>query len=467
MKYRLVIAAISLSILLIESDFALATNRFGAEQKKTIIQNLAKAIKNEYVLIEDGLKFSEKLLEKYQREDFTDEESREQFVQRINKSLYEITNDKHVSLRTQISSKNNPMTRRVVRQTDNASAEQTGPRRLVRIPGQSNRSLKKELGLPEGESISSKILPGNIGLITVSDLMGSETEVHQSMARMANTDGLIIDVRSCPGGSGAISNQISSYFIDEGETLMRYYTRGEEVNLSRSMPLPDGAKRYQSRPLYIVTSGFTGSACEALSYSLKYHDRAVIIGEKSAGAGHALTRELTSVGSGLVAFIPNSRPEHPKHKGGFEKIGVPTDIQAGAVIAVERAHQMILSQLLQKDDNNQHLSKALIDNNEKLTKKLLAQSKESRITSELLGLYGDKLELTYELGQLKLKSASGRKLPLQRVSDNLFSVMFMRGNQKVKINRNREGKVVSISMSPRPGQTEWKELTKLYGTSYL
>jgi len=459
-KYKLVVVAVTLSTLLIENDLALATNRFGDEQKKAIIHNLAKAIKNEYVLVEDGLKFSEQLLEKYQREDFTNEESKEKFVQRINKSLYEITNDKHVSLRPQTQSQNNPMTRKVVRQTDNASAEQAGPRRLVKIPGQSNRSLKKELGLPEGESISSKILSGNIGLMTVSDLMGSETEVHQSMEKMANTDGLIIDVRSCPGGSGAISNQISSYFIDEGEALMRYYTRGEDVNISRSRPLPDGAKRYQNKPLYIVTSGFTGSACEALSYILKYHDRAIIIGEKSAGAGHALTRELTSVGSGLVAFIPNSRPEHPKHKGGFEKVGVPTDIQAGAIIAVERAHQMILSQLLQKADNNQHLSQALIKNNEKLTKKLLAQSKESRITSELLGLYGDKFELIYELGQLKLKSVSGRKLPLQRVSDNLFSVMFMRGNQTVKINRNKEGKVVSISMSPRPGQTEWKELPK-------
>lgn len=446
-----------------KTNHTLATSQFGIEQKKTVIENLAKAIKNEYVLDEEGLRFSQELSDRYRNDSFDDEETKEEFIQRINKRLFEITNDKHVSIRQKSSTRNNSQGRRMIRKTDEGPAGQAGSRKLVGAAEQSTRSLKKQFGLPEGESISSRILPGNIGLLTVNDLMGTETEMHQSMAAVSNTDGLIIDVRSCPGGSGTISNLISSYFIEEGEPLMRYYTRGKEVEISQSAKLPTGAKRFQNKPVYIVTSGFTGSACEALSYILKYHNRALTIGEKSAGAGHALTRELTSIGSGLVAFIPNTRPEHPKHKGGFEKVGVATDIEIGAAVAVTKTHQIILSQLLEKYGNNEVLSNALIDNNKKLTKKLLAQGKESRITSELLGTYGGKVELMFEYGQLKFKGSSGRKLPLKRVSNDLFSIMHVRGGQKVRINRNADGMVVSISMSPRSGKTEWKEMAKTHG----
>jgi C-terminal processing protease CtpA/Prc len=69
-------------------------------------------------------------------------------------------------------------------------------------------------------------MSGNIGLITIHYLMGEISELDASMAKLVNTDGLIIDVRECPGGSDEISTQLSSFFMSEGEELMSLYTRG-------------------------------------------------------------------------------------------------------------------------------------------------------------------------------------------------------------------------------------------------
>ncbi|NQZ12185.1 MAG: hypothetical protein HRT35_33960, partial [Algicola sp.] len=330
---------------------------FGKEQKDLIINKLAHAISTQYVLEDKGLEFSQQLQAKNSSGAYAESATKEDFIRLLNKSLYQITNDKHVSVRPTGGKKSGQgpqkrMMRKIVK---------AGPqKKMVKMaPGSTpSKSLKTRFGMGDGPSMTTDILAGNIGLLTISDLMGDIDEVNRSMATLANTDGLIIDVRQCPGGSGEISTQLSSYFMPEGEVLMSHLTRGEPAQVSTSVVLPDGASRYLNKPVYLVTSGFTGSACEALTFVTKYHNLATVVGENTAGAGHALTSDLTPMGFGLAAFIPNSMPAHPKHQGGFEKIGVPVDVNASAPIAVDRAQQLILSELLEqnkklaKDENS-------------------------------------------------------------------------------------------------------------------
>jgi hypothetical protein len=215
--------------------------------------------------------------------------------------------------------------------------------------------------MPEGPSMATDILAGNIGLLTINDLMGEISELDASMAKLVNTDSLIIDVRECPGGSGEISTQLSSFFMSEGEELMSLYTRG-----------------------------------------------------------------------------------------------VPVDVNASAPIAVDRAQQLILSELLAIDETSSTLAKALKNSNEKTNKVLLEQVQNRRKYHALLGDYGDDRALTFEQGQLKYKTPRGMKIPLKQLDSDLFMMMSKRASIKVRVERNAEGEVTGISVSPRPGQTEWK-----------
>ncbi len=459
MKFKSGLIILIAAILFSNCQHVAAEEKFSQENKTEIINKLAKALKDQYVLIDEGLKFSEEIVALHKSGKFKETSNKEDFVQQVNRSLYRITNDKHIGLRPEATGNGRRMVRRVGGPAPAGKAP--SGKRMVRMPSQNGQSLKQMMGLPDTPSLETKILPGNIGLLKVNDLMGSIEGVDRAMSELADTDGLIIDVRQCPGGSGDISGQISSYFLAEGEEIMRLHTRGQDDMISRSAVLPKGAKRYLGKPFYLVTSPFTGSACEALSFALKYHDLGIVYGETTAGAGHALTQGLTPMGFGLAAFIPNSKPEHPKYKGGFEKVGVTADIETSALVAVDQAYQMILSQLLDKNENDQQLSQAMVSITSKVNQALLAQVAESRSYADLVGQYDQQNKIVLERGQLKLVTASGRKYPLKNIDKDLFNMEFARHAQQVKIQRDENSRIRGISVSPPKGKTEWKYKQKI------
>lgn len=474
MKIKTPALLLSSALLLSTWQSSFAQEGFAKGQKEELVNSLADALSQKYVLADEGARFSQLLLDKHQEGAFSGTTTKAEFIAQLNKSLYAITRDKHVSVRLQKSKQpQGRVMRRVVQPGEGGNATPSGAqKKRVRVAGpqQNNnassqlaernspgQSIKAMFGLPEGDSILTSRLPGNVGLMTVKDLLGSREEVDSAMAKLSDTDGLIIDVRQCPGGSGEISTQIASYFMPEGRELMRYHTRGEPVFSTRSVEFPAGTKRYLNKPVYLVTSESTGSACEALSYVLKYHDLAIVLGENSAGAGHALTAPMTPVGFGMVAFIPNTRPEHPRHKGGFEKVGVAVDVDASTPVAVERAYQLILSELISKSTEQKSLTEALMNSINKTNSMLLAQASDRRKYQPLLGEYGESDALIYERGQLKLVLASGRKLPLKQIDNDLFDIVSIRSAQKVRVDRNASGDIKGISISPGQGQTMWKQ----------
>ena len=439
---------------------------FTNENKTEVIKTLSEAINTGYVLVEEGNKISQELMSLHDAGEFNNKTTKDEFVQQLNQKLFQISNDKHLSLRPEGGGAGRRMVRRAAPNAASSTQAQgqtsaAGPQKVRKVPAQKNQSMKKMMGLPDTPSIETKILPGNVGLLKVNDLMGTVAGADKAMAELANTDGLIIDVRQCPGGLGDISNQISSYFVPEGEEIMKMHTRGQDVRINRSVVLPAGAKRYLGKPFYLATSGFTGSACEALSFSLKYHDLGIVYGETTAGAGHASVNGLVAVGHKLAAFVPDSMPEHPKFKGGFEKVGVTADIETGSLIAVDQAYQMILSQLLEKNPQDKPLSKAMFKVTKQIQHALLQQVRDSREYAELVGQYSKQDAILLEKGQLKFQFSSGRKYPLVKLADDLFKLVYSRGDAKLRINRDANKNVIDISVSLSSGPKKWKNEQKI------
>jgi carboxyl-terminal processing protease len=113
---------------------------------------------------------------------------------------------------------------------------------------------------------------------TVSEL----TKVVDSLQK-SNVRGLILDLRTNPGGLLKAAVEVSSLFLEEGKNVVTTKGRGagnEEIYNSRRNAVGAG-----SYPIAVLLNRYSASASEIVAAALQDHRRAVVIGERSFGKG--------------------------------------------------------------------------------------------------------------------------------------------------------------------------------------
>jgi carboxyl-terminal processing protease len=108
------------------------------------------------------------------------------------------------------------------------------------------------------------------------------SELREALAFLADGDyiGLIVDVRSNPGGLLSATVEVVDEFLEEGIILSEKDGQGEE----RSWNARSGGVA-STIPLVVLQDGASASGAEVLSASLRDNDRAVVIGTRSFGKG--------------------------------------------------------------------------------------------------------------------------------------------------------------------------------------
>jgi C-terminal processing protease CtpA/Prc len=132
-----------------------------------------------------------------------------------------------------------------------------------------------------------KVLEGNIGYIKLSKINLSDKSLpvlFASMRFVAHTKALIIDVQDNGGGGSAIGEVFESYFLPKETPLLEFQNREGENHTSKTVGWLTEPK--YNKPLYIMTNSKTASAAEAFAFALQSRNRAVIVGQRSAGAAH-------------------------------------------------------------------------------------------------------------------------------------------------------------------------------------
>ena len=191
-------------------------------------------------------------------------------------------------------------------------------------------------------------MSGNVGFMElngfVSPQIGSDTAV-AALAFLANSDALIIDLRYNSGGAPGIGLLISSYFFDRPVHLHSIEWReagGSRLEQFWTQPFVPG-RRLVHQPVFILTSDRTISAAESFAYSLQAAGRAQIVGEVSAGGGHAGGE--VRIADNFVAFIPTGRAVNPVTKTNWEGVGVQPNVVVDEKDAVVTAHRLALVRL--------------------------------------------------------------------------------------------------------------------------
>ena len=198
-----------------------------------------------------------------------------------------------------------------------------------------------------------EILPGNVGYLEISGFMGApgaDVAIGHAMRFLAGTDAVIIDVRRNGGGSSEMSHMVFSHFLaDSAIPTIRVVNpaaqRSVEQRSYRRIPGP----RRPDVPLYVLTSRRTASAAEEFSFVLKNLGRAVIVGDRTAGAGHMVS--AFNAGHGFIVSVSFTRVTDPRSGKEWERVGVQPELVVDREVALQAAHAAALRRVAERTDD--------------------------------------------------------------------------------------------------------------------
>lgn len=178
--------------------------------------------------------------------------------------------------------------------------------------------VREEIKVP---SVESSIIEGDIGYLRISrfgdDTVKLSREAVQSFVD-AGVRGVILDLRSNPGGLLTASVDVSSFWLDSSETVLQEKRGGvvTQTYKARGNPILKGLKT-----AVLIDEG-SASASEITAAALRDNKVATIIGKKSYGKGSVQRLDDLSDGSLLKVTIAHW---FTPSGSGIDKIGIEPD----------------------------------------------------------------------------------------------------------------------------------------------
>ncbi|MCB2078070.1 MAG: S41 family peptidase [Novosphingobium sp.] len=262
-------------------------------------------------------------------------------------------------------------------------------------------------GVIDLEPVISK-LEGGVGVITVNEFSRDVgRDVFDAVKKMekeaaGKLEGLVLDLRSNPGGSLDEAVALSDLFLDKGDIVSQRGRVASENEYYRaeSMFRGDVAKGI---PLIVLIDAGSASASEIVAGALQDHKRAVIMGERSFGKGSvqtliALNRESAVKLTTARYFTPSG---HSVQEGGIEPdIKVPQLSDPDAKLRSERA--------LRESDLRNHLINEIALDDKQLEKDKQDDPRFKATAEELKAKGIDDFQLHYAIDTLRRAAPPAR-----------------------------------------------------------
>jgi len=322
MRNFLKLAAAALSLM---SSLAAAAPEapLTPQQRVQVIDDIASAYEQTYVFPEVGQAIAHDLRARRERGEYDRISASRELAEVLNKHIDAIAHDKH----TEVAYLEEDQL------AEPPPADPAATRKRAAARRAAARAKNYDFAAPQR-------LDGNIALIRFDSFyppIDAAPFVHGLMSDAADADALILDLRENGGGSAALIPVLASYLFDDQPVHLydqvdrRLGTRTQ----AWTAPALTGARFGGKKPVYILTSASTISAAENLAYTLQKLGRALVVGERTAGAAHGSYGKPVS--SHLVPMVASRRVIHAVTDSDWDRSGVLPDIKAPAQDALAAA----------------------------------------------------------------------------------------------------------------------------------
>ena len=156
----------------------------------------------------------------------------------------------------------------------------------------------------------------------VDELNVLKPAIEQAMSELANTNGLVIDIRQNPGGFDAASQMIAKHFLDTERHLYSKQARlGNSRTKLETYSLAPVASPYL-KPVVLLTSAASTSAAEVFTLMLRELPHVTLVGEATQGAISDILEK--TLPNGFEIDLVNEYYLTPDGEW-FEGEGIPVD----------------------------------------------------------------------------------------------------------------------------------------------
>lgn len=164
--------------------------------------------------------------------------------------------------------------------------------------------------------------------------------------------GLIFDLRYNNGGTLEMAQLLMSYLYsaDKEQRFFEYYYNDDGKRVERgqwNLAAVPGA-RFASMPVVVLTGSTSFSSAEWMAFSLQQLGRATVIGERTAGGAHPVTR--VPIDDRFFVQVPIGQIRGPFGGEDFEGAGVTPDIAVPSSQALLAAQEFLLEALAEQGD---------------------------------------------------------------------------------------------------------------------
>ncbi|MGB9988473.1 S41 family peptidase [Pseudoduganella rhizocola] len=303
--------------------------------RSEVIDTLIAKLNSDYVF-PDKAKQAEAVLRQHQREGKYDGiTDGKQLAEQLSDDIDGVIHDRHLSV--------------------NASARPVPPDDAVPPPPQTRAEWEKQvppavlervrasnLGVEKVEHLSPDV--GYLQISSFAPVFLVADKFAAAMNELADTDGLIIDLRNNGGGGGDSVSLLISYFVDGRTRLNDTWERATGITTQYwTQDKLDGKRYGGKKPVLILAGPNTKSAAESFAYQMQALKRATVIGERTWGGANA--SRPYRLGEHFVAFIPSRRSISPITHTNWEGVGVAPDVAAKVDDALAAAKDLMQRQL--------------------------------------------------------------------------------------------------------------------------
>jgi retinol-binding protein 3 len=301
-----------------------ASDNLSQVTKSEIVSNFQKELQANYIFPDLAFQLSSKLDSVSKLGSFNHINDPNDFADRLSAIIKATVSDNHLGIKYKPNYNNE---------------DRPGSRPKMRVPQGNEGERRMPSDNQMQEPIAFKILNENIGYLKL-DVFDDQPiffdKIDEVFAEASKTKSLIIDLRSCRGGSPTAENYVISYFFNKETQFSSIFQRQSNAETEQTFLLvKTNSKKYVNKPVYILTGEQTFSSAENFAYDMQTLRRATIVGVKTKGGANP-GREF-SLGHSFYAFIPTGRSYSYLTKTNWEGVGIQPDILVKEDMALEKA----------------------------------------------------------------------------------------------------------------------------------